>query len=306
MNNRPATRQQPTKRVSVAVPSVCLAAIPVATLDDADRRAQPVAVRHGVRRCRPPVLRPPRARQLRRGRPRPTAPMHGPRRRQLPLSRDRPADTPVGQPIAADLDTFSAVLCSARTTTLVRLTSDSRRCQRVGGAVAVTLAPHANIYVDPRYGRWSPRDPLGRAAELVTDRPTGRASPSSGSDQAARSTSRSRRSTRSATSPHRFLRTTRHPSAVARPWRDVVRRRLRAGRHVRRRLRRDHRAARRRRRRARRGAVRRARLAARARAHGSPPARRRSDRVHRAAGDVVPRRRLRPARHRPDRVSASG
>ena len=64
--------------------------------------------------------------------------------------------TPVGQPIAADLDTFSAVL-------LLRpydeLSFETRAA--VGAAslsesqLAATLAD-AKIYVDPRYGRWDP------------------------------------------------------------------------------------------------------------------------------------------------------
>jgi hypothetical protein len=61
----------------------------------------------------------------------------------------------VGQPMAANLDTFSAVL-------LLRpydeLSSDSRAAVATGSLteaqLATTLAG-AKIYVDPRYGRWS-------------------------------------------------------------------------------------------------------------------------------------------------------
>lgn len=62
----------------------------------------------------------------------------------------------VGQPIAADLDTFAAVL-------LIRpyaeLSFESRSAVAAASVseeqLAVTLAG-ADIYVDPRYGRWSP------------------------------------------------------------------------------------------------------------------------------------------------------
>jgi hypothetical protein len=64
--------------------------------------------------------------------------------------------TPVGQPIAADLGTFAAVLLlrpydelslAARANVAAAGASDEQ--------VAVSLA-NANIYVDPRYGRWDP------------------------------------------------------------------------------------------------------------------------------------------------------
>ena len=64
--------------------------------------------------------------------------------------------TPVGQPVAADLDTFAAVL-------LLRpyddLSFESRAVVAAASVseaqLAVTLAG-ADIYVDPRYGRWNP------------------------------------------------------------------------------------------------------------------------------------------------------
>jgi hypothetical protein len=64
--------------------------------------------------------------------------------------------TPVGQPIAADLGTFSAVLLlrpydqlSFDTRSVVAAASVSQE------QLAVSLAS-AHIYVDPRYGRWNP------------------------------------------------------------------------------------------------------------------------------------------------------
>ena len=131
------------------------------------------------------------------------------------------------------------------------------------------------------------------------------ASSSSGSGPAATTTSPSRRvAAIERIAEHRYLRTGRHPSRRPRARRDDVRPPVRVGRHLRRRLRRDRRRAARRRRRARRDPLRRSRFAARARAHGAVPARCADDRrtsTRGAPGDVVPRRRLRPARHRPGR-----
>ena len=78
--------------------------------------------------------------------------------------------------------------------------------------------------------------------------------------------------------PHRYLRTTRHPAAVAVAGAAVVRRRLRVGGQPRRRLRRHRRRPGRGGRRARRGPVRRARVAAGGRAHGRAAAGRRPGR----------------------------
>ena len=90
--------------------------------------------------------------------------------------------------------------------------------------------------------------------------------------------------------------------------RNHVRRRLRRGRHVRRRVRRDRRHPDRCRPRTWRDPVRGARLATRARTHRALPPRTlhryrngRRRRPHHPSGDVVPRRRLRPARHRSGR-----
>jgi hypothetical protein len=65
-------------------------------------------------------------------------------------------DTPIGQPIAASLDTFSAVLMLRPFDDLL-LESKSK----IAGAVVSqdqldTLVSAADIYVDPRYGRWDP------------------------------------------------------------------------------------------------------------------------------------------------------
>jgi hypothetical protein len=65
-------------------------------------------------------------------------------------------DTPIGRPIAANLDTFSAVLMLRPFDDLL-LESKSK----IAGAVVSqdqldTLVSAADIYVDPRYGRWDP------------------------------------------------------------------------------------------------------------------------------------------------------
>jgi hypothetical protein len=65
-------------------------------------------------------------------------------------------DTPVGQPIAASLDTFSAVLMMRPFDDLL---PESK--SKIAGAVVSqdqldALVSAAKIYVDPRYGRWDP------------------------------------------------------------------------------------------------------------------------------------------------------
>ena len=64
--------------------------------------------------------------------------------------------TPIGQPIAASLDTFSAVLMLRPFDDLL---FESK--SKIAGAVVSqdqldTLVSAADIYVDPRYGRWDP------------------------------------------------------------------------------------------------------------------------------------------------------
>jgi parvulin-like peptidyl-prolyl cis-trans isomerase-like protein len=66
------------------------------------------------------------------------------------------AETPVGQIIAADLDTFSAVLM-LRPYDDLQLESQSL----IAGTLVTqdqldTIVDAADIYVDPRYGRWDP------------------------------------------------------------------------------------------------------------------------------------------------------
>ena len=65
-------------------------------------------------------------------------------------------DTPIGQPIAASLDTFSAVLMMRPFDDLL---PESK--SKIAGAVVSqdqldALVSAAKIYVDPRYGRWDP------------------------------------------------------------------------------------------------------------------------------------------------------
>ena len=148
------TRAQYNKGLAGS-PSVCLAAIPVATIDatapilaalqsgmsfaDAARQySANAALANGGgvvlapdgTECMPPNgLAPPVAAALK--------------------------TTPVGQPIAADLSTFSAVL-------LLRPYDDlSFESRAVVAAASVSelqlaqLLKDAHIYVDPRYGRWS-------------------------------------------------------------------------------------------------------------------------------------------------------
>ena len=65
-------------------------------------------------------------------------------------------DTPVGQPIVADLDTFSAVL-------MLRPYADLLPASQllIAGTIVSqdqldAIVDDADIYVDPRYGRWDP------------------------------------------------------------------------------------------------------------------------------------------------------
>jgi hypothetical protein len=64
--------------------------------------------------------------------------------------------TPVGQPIAADLDTFSAVLMMRPYDELLPESQNSIASASVTQEQLSAIVDAANIYVDPRYGRWDP------------------------------------------------------------------------------------------------------------------------------------------------------
>ena len=73
-----------------------------------------------------------------------------------PRSSQRSQDAPVGQPIAADLDTFSAVLMLRP---FDELLPESQSLIASASRVAGSTRRHrrrADVYVDPRYGRWDP------------------------------------------------------------------------------------------------------------------------------------------------------
>jgi hypothetical protein len=63
--------------------------------------------------------------------------------------------TPVGQPIAADLSTFSAVLLLRPYDELSYASKAAVAAKSVSELQLALLLKNANIYVDPRYGRWS-------------------------------------------------------------------------------------------------------------------------------------------------------
>ena len=65
-------------------------------------------------------------------------------------------DTPVGQPIAADLDTFSAVLMMRPYDELLPESQTSFASASVTQEELTAIVDAADIYVDPRYGRWDP------------------------------------------------------------------------------------------------------------------------------------------------------
>jgi hypothetical protein len=64
--------------------------------------------------------------------------------------------TPVGQPIAADLDSFSAVLMLRPFDELLPESQSLVATTVVSQDQLDALVDSANIYVDPRYGRWDP------------------------------------------------------------------------------------------------------------------------------------------------------
>jgi len=64
--------------------------------------------------------------------------------------------TPVGQPLAADLDTFSAVLLLRPYDELSAESRASVAAASIGESQLASLYADARIYVDPRYGRWNP------------------------------------------------------------------------------------------------------------------------------------------------------
>ncbi len=65
-------------------------------------------------------------------------------------------DTPIGQPITADLDTFSAVLMLRPFDELLPESQSLVATTVVSQDQLDALVDDANVYVDPRYGRWDP------------------------------------------------------------------------------------------------------------------------------------------------------
>lgn len=65
-------------------------------------------------------------------------------------------NTPVGQPLAADLDTFAAVLLLRPFDDLSDETQAIVTAAAIGDRQLAQLYADAGIYVDPRYGRWDP------------------------------------------------------------------------------------------------------------------------------------------------------
>ncbi len=65
-------------------------------------------------------------------------------------------DTPVGQPIAADLNTFSAVLMLRPFDDLLPESKSMIASAAVSQEQLDGIVNAAKIYVDPRYGRWDP------------------------------------------------------------------------------------------------------------------------------------------------------
>jgi hypothetical protein len=66
------------------------------------------------------------------------------------------ADTPVGQPVAADLDTFAAVLMLRPYEDLLPESQVSIANATLPQAQLSAIVGSADVYVDPRYGRWDP------------------------------------------------------------------------------------------------------------------------------------------------------
>jgi len=64
--------------------------------------------------------------------------------------------TPVGQPIAADLDTFSAVLMLRPFDELLPESQSLVATTVISQDQLDALVDGADVYVDPRYGRWDP------------------------------------------------------------------------------------------------------------------------------------------------------
>lgn len=65
-------------------------------------------------------------------------------------------DTPLGQPIAAEFDDFSAVLMLRPFEDLLPESKTAIASARVPQAKLNAIVTAADIYVDPRYGRWDP------------------------------------------------------------------------------------------------------------------------------------------------------
>jgi hypothetical protein len=66
------------------------------------------------------------------------------------------ADTPVGQPIVAEFDTFSAVLMLRPYAELLPESKTAIANASVPQAQLTAIVSAADVYVDPRYGRWDP------------------------------------------------------------------------------------------------------------------------------------------------------
>lgn len=71
-----------------------------------------------------------------------------------PAVADVLATTPVGQPLAADLDTFAAVLLLRPYDDLSDESRATVAAATIGEGQLAELYANAGIYVDPRYGRW--------------------------------------------------------------------------------------------------------------------------------------------------------
>ena len=297
------SRRQRTRPASIAVPSSASrpSLSPPSTTPTRRRRATEFG--HAVRRRRTSVLdrrnHCPRRRDCPRRRTAANASIPLPSTlRSSPPSKTRRSVNP--SPLS--LDTFAAVLMLRPFDDLLLESnrgSPVRWCPRTQ---LDTLVSAADIYVDPRYGRWDPYSV--RSSRLTRDgSPTPRVGTVTivglgpgGPQYVTQQTLDAILGSHAPIHQHHAA-----PIGVARRSGDVVRRRLRSGRHVRRRLRRDRRTARRRGRRARRGPLRRARARRSCSSAPCGTCATTAGRVRRAAGAVVPRRRLRPARHRPGR-----
>lgn len=136
-------------------PSVCLAAIPVATIDATDAimtalqsgmafadAARQFSANTALASSGGVVLAPDGTECM------PPAGL-------APAVADALKTTPVGQPVAAELDSFSAVLLLRPYTELSAASRASVAAASVSELQLASALAGANIYVDPRYGRWS-------------------------------------------------------------------------------------------------------------------------------------------------------